>query len=95
MLKMKAMKILYLLFIFLKIFFLLKDISFKVEAVSVGRVIGARLRFEPNQVGEQIVDGLLAIQGLFQKQGLWPLVSNSEFLCGRILVRESYHTPYR
>lgn len=71
------------------------DISFKVEAVSIGRVVGARLRFEPNQIGEQIVDGLLAIQGLFQKQGLWPLSSNSEFLCGRILLRESYHTPYR
>nr|CAD2184395.1 unnamed protein product [Meloidogyne enterolobii] len=71
------------------------DISFKVEAVSVGRVVGARLRFEPNSIGEQILDGLLAIQGLFQKQGLWPLSSNSEFLCGRILLRESYHTPYR
>uniref|UniRef100_A0A915NBG7 PLAT domain-containing protein n=1 Tax=Meloidogyne javanica TaxID=6303 RepID=A0A915NBG7_MELJA len=71
------------------------DVSFKVEAVSVGRVVGARLRFEPNSIGEQILDGLLAIQGLFQKQGLWPLSTNSEFLCGRILLRESYHTPYR
>uniref|UniRef100_A0A914HVG1 Doublecortin domain-containing protein n=1 Tax=Globodera rostochiensis TaxID=31243 RepID=A0A914HVG1_GLORO len=71
------------------------DVPFKLEAVSVGRVSGVRVHFEPNAMGEQIFEGLITLQNIFQKQNVWPLSANSSFVLSQIRLHESTHTPYR
>uniref|UniRef100_A0A183C6K4 PLAT domain-containing protein n=1 Tax=Globodera pallida TaxID=36090 RepID=A0A183C6K4_GLOPA len=71
------------------------DVPFKLEAVSVGRVSGVRVHFEPNAMGEQIFEGLITLQNIFQKQNVWPLTANSSFVLSQIRLHESTHTPYR
>ncbi|KAL3085390.1 hypothetical protein niasHS_010459 [Heterodera schachtii] len=72
------------------------DIPFRMEAVSVGRVGGARVHFVPNFTGEQIFEGLLTLQNIFKKQNVWPpAAANSSFVFSQIRLTESPHTPYR
>ncbi|KAH7728584.1 doublecortin family protein [Aphelenchoides avenae] len=70
------------------------DVSFRVEAVSVGRVQGARVYFEPTAMGAEVYEGFAALQELLQKRSL-DLSTSNDWVVSYVILRESLHTPYR
>uniref|UniRef100_A0AC34EZ57 Uncharacterized protein n=1 Tax=Panagrolaimus sp. ES5 TaxID=591445 RepID=A0AC34EZ57_9BILA len=68
------------------------DVSFRVEAVSVGRVLAMRIYFDPTLEGEIIFEGLAEMQKLLDKTGLDTSLG-TDFLISYIIVRESHHAP--
>ncbi|KAI6180016.1 hypothetical protein M3Y98_00673800 [Aphelenchoides besseyi] len=77
------------------------DLSFKVEAVSIGKLNIARLFLQPNEIGEQIYEGLAVLQDVWDARNdettrLTPLgTTGNDWLVGFLYVREGSHTPYR
>ncbi|KAI6230554.1 Doublecortin family protein [Aphelenchoides fujianensis] len=77
------------------------DLSFKVEAVSIGKLEVARLYMQPNDIGEQIYEGFAILQEIWnahdaESNRLTPLgTTGNDWLVGFLYVREGSHTPYR
>ncbi|KAI6203860.1 Doublecortin family protein [Aphelenchoides besseyi] len=77
------------------------DLSFKVEAVSIGKLNIARLFLQPNEIGEQIYEGFAVLQDVWDARNdettrLTPLgTTGNDWLVGFLYVREGAHTPYR
>uniref|UniRef100_A0AC34PV50 PLAT domain-containing protein n=1 Tax=Panagrolaimus sp. JU765 TaxID=591449 RepID=A0AC34PV50_9BILA len=71
------------------------DVSFRIEAASLGRNIGIRIYFDPTEQGAAIYDGLGEVQRIFDKLGVENAVGDGCFIIQHGLIRESTHTPYR
>ncbi|KAI1733284.1 PLAT/LH2 domain-containing protein [Ditylenchus destructor] len=73
------------------------DIPFKLESVSIGRVYGARLSFDPTPLGESIYEGLATLQEIYQRSlpDVQPFDTGNSWLVSHAILRESTHTPYR
>uniref|UniRef100_A0A915EAR3 PLAT domain-containing protein n=1 Tax=Ditylenchus dipsaci TaxID=166011 RepID=A0A915EAR3_9BILA len=71
------------------------DVSFKVESVSIGRIYGARVFFDPTPIGQSLYEGFSVLQEIFQKSQVDLPKTSSQWMINHAVLRESTHTPYR
>ncbi|VDK72966.1 unnamed protein product [Onchocerca ochengi] len=72
-----------------------QELSFKAEAVSVGRIQSTRLYVNMNDTGKEIYEGMQMLQNIYDRQHVTSLSVASDWIAEKVIVRESHHAPYR
>uniref|UniRef100_A0A158Q900 Doublecortin domain-containing protein n=1 Tax=Elaeophora elaphi TaxID=1147741 RepID=A0A158Q900_9BILA len=72
-----------------------KEVSFKAEAVSVGRIRSARLYVKMNDIGSEIYEGMQMLQAIYDRQNVANVTMASDWIAEKVTIRESHHAPYR
>ncbi|VBB25451.1 unnamed protein product [Acanthocheilonema viteae] len=72
-----------------------QEVSFKTEAVSVGRIQSARLYVKMNDIGNEIYKGLQMLQDIYDRRHVTNIAMASDWIAEKITARESHHAPYR
>ncbi|MCP9260933.1 hypothetical protein DINM_004333 [Dirofilaria immitis] len=72
-----------------------QELSFKAEAVSVGRIQCMRLYVSMNDIGKEIYEGIQMLQDIYDRQRVTNVAMASDWIAEKVIVRESHHAPYR
>ncbi|OZC12925.1 PLAT/LH2 domain protein [Onchocerca flexuosa] len=72
-----------------------QELSFKAEAVSVGRIQSTRLYVNMNDIGNEIYEGMQMLQSIYDRQHVTSVSVASDWIAEKVVVRESHHAPYR
>uniref|UniRef100_A0AAF5Q1T5 Doublecortin family protein n=1 Tax=Wuchereria bancrofti TaxID=6293 RepID=A0AAF5Q1T5_WUCBA len=71
-----------------------QELSFKAEAVSVGRIQSTRLYVKMNDIGNEIYEGMQMLQDIYDRRHINVSMAN-DWIAEKVTVRESHHAPYR
>uniref|UniRef100_A0A915PSL7 Doublecortin domain-containing protein n=1 Tax=Setaria digitata TaxID=48799 RepID=A0A915PSL7_9BILA len=71
-----------------------QEISFKAEAVSVGRIRSTRLYVQMNDIGSEIYEGMQILQNIYDGHAT-SVTTASDWIAEKVTIRESHHAPYR
>ncbi|CAG9537579.1 unnamed protein product [Cercopithifilaria johnstoni] len=72
-----------------------QEVSFKAEAVSVGRIQSTRLYVKMNDIGKEIYEGMQMLQDIYDRRHIGNIAIASDWIAEKVTVRESHHAPYR
>ncbi|VDK72719.1 unnamed protein product [Litomosoides sigmodontis] len=72
-----------------------QEVSFKIEAVSVGRIRSTRLYVKMNDIGNEIYGGMQVLQDIYDRRRVESVAVASDWIAEKVAVRESHHAPYR
>uniref|UniRef100_A0A1I7VML2 Doublecortin domain-containing protein n=1 Tax=Loa loa TaxID=7209 RepID=A0A1I7VML2_LOALO len=72
-----------------------REISFKSEAVSVGRIQSTRLYVKMNDIGNEIYESIQILQDIYDRQHVTNIAVANDWVAEKVTIRESHHAPYR